>query len=877
MADATSQDFQDMIRGLNDLNKNLVKLNGGNSNGSSGSSSGSSQGIKGLNAQAGDLGNSFKILGGGLGSFLKHLDSQTVKLGGNFGSLNASISKSHGALTNFASIFVTTGAVLGGAIEHTVRDTFKQYQGLREVGQTFGGSLIGLSLAAAHSKMSLEEYSNLIKNNGRLAKANDLGQLSRDLRENLKQFGELGMTTEELNDVTVSYASTFGLFGKSLSSSGKMAGQSLAGVALEADTLAIASGKARMEIMKDANAAMQSATLRATVSMMEGQSAQNVIASTTKATMFLASLPGEAGTTLSKMLADTIGTGAAFMTEGAQEFTQAGLYGVQGLMDSMADKVKSGQEISPEDQANFYQQFLAEGKANMATLRLQAQAGNVAAQKAIAMITDMESNSKNYSAESLRRAKEQAETQSDFTKNISNLQENFKELGGAIRETFWKVIDQVSQSPAFAEFSTHMKNLGEQFKSLSQRVFTPAHIEAAMRYAEIFGEKAFAAINWTIDAVSALAKVLGPVVSYFANLAGVAKLLALYFGAKYLAKKYTDAKKEAQARIAVKDGMTAALGQYSAGRGTLRVTDGSSNAGGFGPLEEELGGKGGKGGRFGRLGKLAGKMGKMGRFAGVASLAGGVAADLLPEGGLKNTVSTAASWGGMGAQVGMMFGPLGALIGGGLGALAGVIAANWEPIKAGLGKAMDMIGGAMSTVFGWVKTFFMFTPLGAAYQLFEAISKNGFKKTWDDIAGKFTSFFDSVGSVFSSIGTYLKDKFSWLANFDAFKIMRGAISALPGGSLLVKAFDAAVGTNTSGPASPSGPSTPNVQVEQLQNLVNQLQRQNAEMQKNMQAQQQVMMKILEALQHGNAQERAIATQAATQMKGLGYKMDGNRA
>jgi hypothetical protein len=929
MADVSNQDFAELLSHIKDLTgsmNKLVKNSDAELKYTKDVASKHGEGsFKGARKDAGDVSKAFTALGNGVVRFAKHLESNTINVSGSFKKLSTATEGASGFFSKTAATFVAAGAMIGVAVEENIKRTFQTYQGMRNIGQTFGGSLLQLQLSAAQARLPLDKFAELLKNNGQAAAslgAQGLGQWSRGLRESLKDVGELGMSTDQLNDVVGNYTQTMMLFGRLQTTTNQQAIASMRDLSIEATALAGVSGKNRMELMKDANTALQSATLRSAAITQEGRNSQAVINATTKATMFLASLPGEAGSTLSKMLADTVGSNGAYMTEAVKDFTNAGLYGVANMMDTMADKVKSGKDLSPEDEAKFYRDFIAQGKANMATLNLQAQAGNQSAIKAIAMIKDMENQAGNFTADNIRKQREQAQMQTVATKAISNLQEIFNEVSGAIRERFLKTIIAWSETPAFKDLIENFKKLGGQVSELWSKYFTPENLQKIGNAIFWLGEKFISGISLAVDGFTKIVSVVNRMVDTFGRLGTAAMLLAAYFGTKFLAKRYAQAQTDSRQRVAMAAGVSQALARYSSG-GALRVTSGGFGSNAIAEAEEELretGLNASRGTRWRRVGYNAGQRvsrslsairnfpstaidlarnapggllrgagtlakgvgpsllrGTM-RYGGIASALGGVALDMAPNFRGKETLSNALSMGGLGAQIGSIFGPLGTLIGGGVGALAGIIMSNWEPIKNALGKAIDWIGSAVTKVFGWVATAFKFTPIGMAVSLFESLKNNGLTGTFDAIKEKFDGFFAGIGNMASSVGEWIANKFSWLKNFDVFGIMKKAILALPGGSLLVNAFEKAVGTtNVSGPTSITTPNTPNVEVDRLQNLVNTLQKQNADMQKQMHSQQQVMLKILEALQHGNAQDRAIAMAAQDSMKKLGMNMDPNKA
>jgi hypothetical protein len=902
MADLTSDELRGALdrqtdKWLSGMQKIMQgkdpKTNSGSSSGGSGGSifGGSSKDLTGFKKA---IQNAESALGHLGGKELTQMAGHVTNTSTSVLSFAKELGKGS-SLTSKFGIGLAAASAAGAEIAHTLEKSLSVYQQTRDYGQDFNGSILNMHLAAAQARMPLEQFTGALKKYNEsvaIVGQKSFGQFSVGLRSSLMDVGQLGLTTDQLNDVVGNYMNTMMMFGKLQTTSTQQATMSMRNLAIESSALAQASGKSRMQLMTDTNQAMNLATLRAVAMNKEGAAGSAFTENMTAATMFMAALPGEAGKTLSTMLAETVGNGSALLTSSMTDFTKAGMYGVGNLMEGMADKIKSGKKIDTSEMANFYKEFLAEGAEAKETLEYQAATGNESAKKMLAMYEDMSAHQGQFTEQALKDAEANQKKQDAVTKAMTNFETVFNFITGAIKEKFFQSIIDFTNSDSFATLSGEMKELGTQVGDLWSKVFTPENIQAASTVVvSLFkilagvGSAIMSVVNVVLRGFNALADKIGGVVTVLGAL-GIA--LAARWLWKKAQKEIADSKARVNAFQGTRDGVSAAIRPLVA-NSALRVVDiahgGSAaveSAGGefdgahkrrLDRLDKVARGRaaqemaaGGGGGRLGRFGKKLGGFGRKlaggGKYAGavgIASSLGGAALDMAPDFKGKDTLSSALQFGAMGAQVGMMFGPLGAAIGGGIGALTGVIAANWEPIKTALSSAMSWIGGVFNSMFDWFGKFFKFTPLGMVIDLFKLVSDKGISGAWDTIKTNISSVFDTVVGVFSGIADWLGSKFDWLSKFDVMGAIRKALSFVPGiGGVLVKTFDGVVGAVTGGAASSSGgPAVPNVEVDTLKKRVDDLAKQLAQQQKDNQTLHKQLDKLIATVQHGNSTNAAV--------------------
>lgn len=818
MADLTSDDVNALRETLASLQSSLVNLNrdgGGRS---------SRRGDKAENDKIREIerqtGISKKLTDGydKLSSKVKNVSKEAEKLDKEFGNLNK-------GLSDLKKVLTMSGG-LGVLVTH-MGNSIKTYRQMAEVGQTFSGSMLKMQEAAAEARLPLEEFAAMVKKSSLVIAATGIQSFTAmgvAVRENLKQYGMLNMTTEQLNDFMGDYMETQRSFGLLSRLNEQQAAASMQKLAIETTKVANLTGKNREEIAKTSQTALKDESMRALMLMSEGKASQAFIDSLNKATTYMAGLPGEAGDIMSRMMAQTVARGTSVLADDMQGFVDAGMTGVLDLVDNMKRKIESG-SVSDDDMENFRKNFVSMGKQSMTSLKYLADTGDAAAKKAIKMVTEMS----NLDGKKLKEIEEQK----TITKWLMNLQERLKELSGFLREKFFKALgagtdklETFFKSDSFKKFEVKLGELATKFGNWISRVFSDENVKyvtdnieqwaktakaAAVAVWEFGGKvidnmpkivTAFdyltSAVTKTVDAVAAFSKFVG----------GPLNAALVTFAGLLLGKKLWGAIREKlDGRVSMGGGirlpvassgallvhvtnLPGSLGGRSQQRGGGRATSPTTRAGRVGY------GAGKTVGRVGRaVGKGISKVGKVGNLARVgagagASLAVGAITDYLnPTSGVGKTLAGAAN----GAAMGSMLGPWGAAVGGVVGG-AMALMDNWEQTSEEVGGVLSSLGNSLS---------------GGLDALGNGIS--GLK--------------NFMVGIFDKVGGWLGDLFGWMGSlFSGGSALSKILSASPMGAALMNA--------SKGVASIAGsvaaPSTPKVDVSAMQNEIKELKAQQAQ-------------------------------------------------
>jgi hypothetical protein len=933
MADITMQDMQAAFTAALQQNNSIAanayaKAVAGNtkagSSGGGGKTTWKDPNAKGFEAAKDKLTDSIKGVHSGFFDLATNVRSSSKSVS----EFSKGISFSKAGVTKFGEGLLTASTLAGAAAVEFITKSMESYRELANYGQTFGGSILNMQLAAAQARLPLTEFAAVItKYNTTVAAVGQqqFFQMGKQLRDNLMQYGELSMSVSELNDVVGGYTQTMAMFGKLQTMSQKDATSGMKDLAVEASALAIISGKNRMELMKDTQQALDDASLRAEAASIQGEAGDKFAQQAQKSVMFMASMPGEAGKVLSKMAAQTLGAGTSVFSEGGKMFINAGLGQISTAMDTLQRKEKAG-TASDADRAKFYAQLksINDDSAQMQALNIQAINGNADAAEAIKVITDAASNSQNYTEDAIRKARLAAVTQDKVTKAMNGLQNAFYDFTGNIKEKILNGILAYVNDPnlrkSFEGLSDRLKALMGGAEKLAGGFFSPQNIDKLAHFAVNLTEGVVPvfeflvkAIGKVVDGFNALADKIGSVKALLVTILAV---WAAKKGAAAIKDELNNSKNRVNAgtiATAVSEGFSETLARYAEGN-ALRTIGPGGGGGGLGNAaeeiaEEEMHGTGGqlpRGVRWRRagqsLGRRVGGFGRgirnlpksamgfarrmpsmalrgagaglkgLGRLAkgagGAAGLIGGlgsVALDMAPNFKGKETLSSALSMGGMGAQIGMMFGPLGALVGGGIGAAIGAITANWDTIKDSLGKAIDSITGVFKTVVGWLENLWKMSPLGQVVDVLYTMATKGFGAGIDLIKSKFDSAIGTVTGVFKFVSGWLSDKLSWFMNLDLFGLIK---KYLP--ESMVNFFDELSGkkptSSTGAPSDKAANGPPDVRIDQMQGTITTLQKQLAAQQADNKELHKKLDQLIATVAQGNHQNAALNSAQLNEQK-----------
>jgi len=191
-------------------------------------------------------------------------------------------SKSSGVIDNatdkLAATFsepLTTAAGGVGTAYNTLKDTFKDgmstWQDLSKTGANFGNDIIGMTAAAKGTRLSMDEFASVIKNNSSAliglggnaaAGAQNFAKLSKEMADSgvTDQLKMMGMTSKDINEVLAIQLASQQTINMGDEAARKKAIASATALAFEMDQMSKLTGKSRSEqeeIMKKAQADMQ--------------------------------------------------------------------------------------------------------------------------------------------------------------------------------------------------------------------------------------------------------------------------------------------------------------------------------------------------------------------------------------------------------------------------------------------------------------------------------------------------------------------------------------------------------------------------------------------------------------------------------------------
>ena len=630
MADLTSDDLQRMIDKLESIDRGISRLHAttdkqAKESKREASRSSAPSGSRGSTTLSGDAAIIHKLIAeqNKLSGVTSVMGKKLMQVGNGadrtIGTLQKLSSAGGNVSKSLLAIVPALGRVAGAAalitkMTDAMSETTDTYRQLTQVGQTFNGSMLSMQIAAAEAALPLNEFAEVLKKNSTVIAAigtQSFGAMSKALRVSLKDVGQLGLTTAQLNQNLGQYLDTQRLYGNLSNQSTEKTTANVRALGIETLKAAHMTGMHTEKINESAAAALKDESLRAKMLQMSANSVDTYGLALNKAVIYMSALPGEAGKTLSTMLAQTVGRGTALLTDASQTFIDAGLFGVTDMMDNMAKKVANN-TWTDQDAAEFNRKFVAEGMKNMASLQMQAATDNQAAKQAIVMISEMK--------EIANKTPEELKAQKGVTNFLLNLGSIIERVSGLIRERFFKGLESLmtkfegfTDSPAFTAFSAKIGDMAERFGLFLSETITPERLvafggglasalEMAVKFATVIAtvvEKVTSVFGWLSDKIGVLGASLTAFVAWqAAKAAGGAAMGGLGRVRELLAERFNIGgaanRQETLTQGGVQSAFEQALNRFSAGN-ALRVTEG-------GGIERGRGNRRTRGGRGGRQG-----------------------------------------------------------------------------------------------------------------------------------------------------------------------------------------------------------------------------------------------------------------------------------
>ncbi len=511
------------------------------------------------------------------------------------------------AAKGFAGLWVI------GEIVKYGKENVDTYRELSKAGQSFGGSMINMTHAAASAGLPLQTFAKIIKDNSNIV--NQLGtktffQMNKTLRDSIESQGLYGYSLEELGDLQGTYMEQQRMAGKSMQYIGSQQNQkNLSDFAANIVDVSAALGNQRDAVMKNYQAATDSAEFAGALRLNEARGLGDYNKAMQEAIVSVGAQLGEAGSMLSKGLAQafTLPGGANFSELGKQ-FVKAGLGGGVALMDEAKQRIAAGENQSTVTMETMNAMAkMVQNPANVAALELQAQAGNDAA----IQILQLTKNMKVYTQADLDAKAKERNSMDTFTAFFESFESIFDKLKGSFIDGFLKPFGEKSGSfKAFWDgldgLTPVVTNLGESLGDWAHSFFTADNLKNVgqgivtfINVAKTLTMIATGMIKFLTPVVQVLGGVFGlfikglntidswlsKVNNKFADLTTALIAVAALFGAKKLTSMFLGAFSNPKL-------MTVKAGIVNISSGGLGLGKGGKGIGGL--VGKELGGLGGQ-------------------------------------------------------------------------------------------------------------------------------------------------------------------------------------------------------------------------------------------------------------------------------------------
>lgn len=405
--------------------------------------------------------------------------------------------------------------------------SIETYKDLTNYGEYFGGSMLNMSRAAAEAGLPLEDFGKAIKQNSVLVKnmgVKDFGKLQQNVRTLSDQYGNYGLSLEQMMEMTGKYAETMRLSGRSAKGLVNIAPE-INEFALNMSTMAGITGKNREELEKQTFEIINDPLFRA-------KSADNLRAglegynkAVRGAVMQLTAQTGEAGE-LGKALAEaSSNVGGVNFTDFGKMVNDLGQSNISQMIDDANARLQRGEDVTQvsSDLISKVKQQLSD-PAVTESLQLQASMGDQNAKKMLAMGQEL----KNYSEADIKSKAEAAKSMDGLTAFMSSFKSTMGSLFGKFIDGFLTPFTEGNKEAGIKDFFSalervkpQLQELGKTFGELFKAVFNPATLSSVATLFKLMANATTGVIIPLFMAFTKLATmVLGPVVAFFNGIIG---------------------------------------------------------------------------------------------------------------------------------------------------------------------------------------------------------------------------------------------------------------------------------------------------------------------------------------------------------------------
>jgi hypothetical protein len=361
------------------------------------SSSGSGMGSAALDTASKALNRSATETGGilkGLGGSVMDLTGKFIQGGVRVSDVTDSLSKSFDRAGGSGSVLAAAlgkGAGAMGNIVKYVEEGVDTFRDLSKTGASFNNDVIEMRVAAANTRMTLDEFADVTRNGSKYLTAMGATgtQGAKAFTEFSKSFFDsgvgdnlrnLGYTTKDINELLLTQMSTTKLQGKLTDEQMKKEIASAAALATEMDAVAKLTGKSRKEQEDELRKKQEDGQMRAAIELAVVNGGEGV----RKAFNSLSTASQIGGKDFQKMQEEIFAMGRPSQ-EMAEKFALAGGE-AQKLMMSAADAAKKGDEatakrLTAEAAAAYAAQQMSKTNLSIASQGVQSAADGVAASR----------------------------------------------------------------------------------------------------------------------------------------------------------------------------------------------------------------------------------------------------------------------------------------------------------------------------------------------------------------------------------------------------------------------------------------------------------------------------------------------------------------
>ncbi|MCS7316825.1 MAG: hypothetical protein NZZ41_00680 [Candidatus Dojkabacteria bacterium] len=222
-----------------------------------------------------DLSENFENLNEAQENYIRTIQRITSKISSSVSEFSFNLKKRLDKVDNTINFFtqnlgrnlsIFVGGALGGRLFEYFEESLRQYRSSFDIGETFAGSFIKFNIAASTAGLSLEQFSELLRNSSSVIKilgTENFVNLNLAMRKTLMEFGSFGLTLNEINEYSSEFLETQRLVGTIYQKSQESITKEFVELAKNASLLSRVTGKSARDILKSSNE-----TLRNSVTFM---------------------------------------------------------------------------------------------------------------------------------------------------------------------------------------------------------------------------------------------------------------------------------------------------------------------------------------------------------------------------------------------------------------------------------------------------------------------------------------------------------------------------------------------------------------------------------------------------------------------------------